>query len=95
MVPVGFEPRYLTIKGYNPEEDSYQLNFPNQEVEQTFLYSLLEEFAEIEPLTVRRAAKEIKQKLELFNLGAFVTKINAHFAKVAYHLFYFPRNLWH
>lgn len=90
---MGFEPRYL--KGYNPEEDSYQLNFPNQEVEQAFLNSLLEKFAEIEPLTVRRAAKEIKQKLELFNLGAFVTKINAHFVKVAYHLFYFPRNLWH
>ena len=77
----------MTIKGYNSEEDSYQLDFPNQEVEQAFFNSLLEEFAEVEPLTVRRTAKEVFKDLESFNLEAFITKINIHFAKVSYHLF--------
>ena len=82
-----FQTGYLTIKGYNPEEDSYLLDFPNREVERAFFNSLLEEFAELEPLMVRRTAKEIYHDLESFNLTSFFEKINTHFAKVSYHLF--------
>ncbi|MBF5059410.1 AAA family ATPase [Candidatus Neptunochlamydia vexilliferae] len=49
-----FQTGYLTIKGYNPEEDSYTLDFPNKEVEQAFFNSLLEEFASVDPLRVRQ-----------------------------------------
>ncbi|MCB1082400.1 MAG: AAA family ATPase [Chlamydiia bacterium] len=82
-----FQTGYLTIKGYNPEEDSYLLDFPNREVERAFFNSLLEEFAELEHLMVRRTAKEIYHDLESFNLTSFFEKINIHFAKVSYHLF--------
>ncbi|MBF5059040.1 ATP-binding protein [Candidatus Neptunochlamydia vexilliferae] len=82
-----FQTGYLTIKGYNSQEDSYQLDFPNREVEQAFFNSLIEEFTEAEPLIIKRAAKEIFQDMELLRIEAFIAKINIHFSKVAYHLF--------
>ena len=82
-----FQTGYLTIHGYNPEENSYDLDFPNKEVKQAFFNSLLQEFTEIDPLEVSRAAKEIKEDLQQLNLNAFFNKMNTHFAKMPYHVF--------
>lgn len=40
-VPVIFQSGYLTIKGYDKEENLYRLGFPNKEVERGFLNYLL------------------------------------------------------
>jgi hypothetical protein len=40
-VPVLFQSGYLTIKSYDRDYDAYMLGFPNKEVEQGFLKSLL------------------------------------------------------
>ncbi len=45
-----FQTGYLTIRGYNSEENSYDLDFPNKEVKEAFFNSLLQEFAEVDPL---------------------------------------------
>ncbi|WP_194847062.1 ATP-binding protein [Candidatus Neptunochlamydia vexilliferae] len=87
LAPLMFQTGYLTIRSYNPEEDSYQLDFPNKEVEKAFFDSLLKDFAEIDPLMVQRDAKELLADLRELNLSSFITKINIHFAKVSYHLF--------
>jgi len=47
-----FQTGYLTIRGYNSEENSYDLDFPNKEVKEAFFNSLLQEFAEVDPLEV-------------------------------------------
>ncbi len=82
-----FQTGYLTIRGYNPEENSYQLDFPNREVKEAFFNSLLQEFTEVDPLDVSRSAKEIKSDLDNLDLDCFIKKMNVHFAKMPYHIF--------
>jgi len=82
-----FQTGYLTIQGYNPEEDSYRLDFPNKEVRQAFFDSLIQDFVEIDPLAVSRTAAAVRKDLEEFDIADFVTKMNIHFAKVPYLLF--------
>ena len=40
-LPLLYQSGYLTLKSYDPEFDSYQLGFPNREVEQGFIKYLL------------------------------------------------------
>jgi hypothetical protein len=40
-LPLLYQSGYLTIKNYDREFDSYQLTFPNREVEQGFIRYLL------------------------------------------------------
>lgn len=82
-----FQTGYLTIQGYNSEENSYDLGFPNKEVKEAFFNSLLQEFTEVDPLEVTRAAKGIEQDLKKLDLNAFFSKMNVHFAKMPYHVF--------
>ena len=39
-----YQTGYLTIKSYDRESDFYRLDYPNHEIEQSFLYSLLDYF---------------------------------------------------
>jgi len=82
-----FQTGYLTIQDYNSEENSYSLDFPNYEVKDAFFNSLLQDFAQVDPLEMKRSAKGIKKDLETLNLIAFFKKINIHFAKMSYQLF--------
>jgi hypothetical protein len=82
-----YQTGYLTIHGYNPEENSYDLDFPNREVKEAFFNSLLEEFTEVDPLEVTRASQAIREDLQNFDLKAFFEKMNIHFAKMPYHIF--------
>ena len=43
-VPLLYQSGYLTIRDYDKEDDIYQLGFPNKEVENAFLKSLLPEY---------------------------------------------------
>lgn len=82
-----FQTGYLTIRGYNSEENSYQLDFPNREVKEAFFNSLIQEFTEVDPLDVSRTAKEVKNDLDNLGLDCFISKMNVHFAKMPYHIF--------
>ena len=82
-----YQTGYLTIRGYNPEENSYDLDFPNREVKEAFFNSLLQEFTEVDPLEVTRASQAIREDLQKFDLKAFFEKMNLHFAKMPYHIF--------
>ena len=44
LIPLLFQTGYLTIKGYNPARQLYQLGYPNREVESAFLTYLLADF---------------------------------------------------
>ncbi|MCB1115556.1 MAG: AAA family ATPase [Chlamydiia bacterium] len=82
-----FQTGYLTIRGYNPDENSFLLDFPNKEVKEAFFNSLLQDFAEVDPLEVTRSAKGIKEDLQSLRFDAFMEKMNVHFAKMPYHVF--------
>ena len=82
-----FQTGYLTIRGHNPEENSYDLDFPNREVKEAFFNSLLQEFTEVDPLEVTRASQAVREDLQNFDLKAFFEKMNIHFAKMPYHIF--------
>ncbi|MEX0962196.1 MAG: AAA family ATPase [Simkaniaceae bacterium] len=82
-----FQTGYLTIVGYNEKEGSYKLDFPNKEVEKAFLNSLVQDFAESDPLMVSRSVIGIKTCLNELNLKTFVDLMNNHFAKIPYHVY--------
>ena len=82
-----YQTGYLTIRGHNSEENSYDLDFPNREVKEAFFNSLLQEFTEVNPLEVTRASQAIREDLQKFDLEAFFEKMNIHFAKMPYHIF--------
>jgi hypothetical protein len=80
-----FQTGYLTIKDYNPQKDVYTLDFPNQEVRGAFFNSLLQEFAEIEPLEVISTGEELRSALTHRELNRFFELMNIHLAKIPYH----------
>ncbi|MEM7175218.1 MAG: AAA family ATPase [Chlamydiota bacterium] len=82
-----FQTGYLTIKDYEEKQNAYFLDFPNKEVHDAFLDSLLQEFAEVNPFQVSDRGDEVKKYLERFDLPSFFSVMNAHFAKISYHLF--------
>ncbi|MDJ0652152.1 MAG: AAA family ATPase [Simkaniaceae bacterium] len=84
LVPLMFQTGYLTITNYREDENSYTLDFPNKEVREAFLNTLLKDFAKINPLVVMREAQKIQCAIEAYDLNSFFQTINAHFAKIAY-----------
>jgi hypothetical protein len=84
-VPVLYQSGYLTIKGYDAEFDSYELGFPNEEVEKGFLESLL-------PLFVGDAAgigsdfdaRRFAQDLAARDADAFLARLKSLYASVPY-----------
>lgn len=47
MLPVIYQSGYLTIKGYDKENNLYKLDFPNREIEEGFLEVLLKKFIKV------------------------------------------------
>ena len=50
LVALMYQTGYLTIRGYHPKTNAYDLDLPNKEVKEAFFYSLLKAFAKIDPL---------------------------------------------
>lgn len=51
-IPVIYQSRYLTIKGYDREFATYRLGFPNREVEEGFMKFLLPFYADTDKVDV-------------------------------------------
>ncbi len=78
-----FQTGYLTIQSYSAASNRYQLGFPNQEVREAFLESLIHHFAKINP-TLSTRCQELLEKKEL---ASFFKQINALIASFPYQLF--------
>lgn len=86
VIPLLFQTGYLTIKGYNPQRQLYQLGYPNQEVENAFLVYLLDAFS-----TVPRGLSEsyLWQLIDALQAGKFddfFDVLNVFFANIDYDL---------
>jgi len=84
--PLLFQTGYVTIADYDPENEVYRLDYPNREVRQSFMQSLVAEFAHIE--TEREAGYRV-QMLEALNSGdldAFFEVMAVFFANIPYNI---------
>ncbi|MEL6413257.1 MAG: PD-(D/E)XK nuclease domain-containing protein, partial [Bacteroidota bacterium] len=80
-----FQTGYLTITDYSELERAYRLDFPNREVREAFLDSLLNELTDIDSLSVVRSAAQLRAAFEALDIAGLIKTLNIHFAKIAYH----------
>ena len=78
-----FQTGYLTICGHTPMTNRYSLDFPNQEVKNAFLDSLIHQFAPITPTL----SDECQEALDHHNLPLFVDQMRMMFSSFPYQLF--------
>ena len=78
-----FQSGYLTIESYNEKTRYYQLRFPNKEVREAFIHSLIEHFAELN----EKFSAQMRTLLEEDNLPVFFEKIKGRFSKLPYQTF--------
>lgn len=85
-LPVIYQSGYLTIKNYNKEKRSFTLDYPNDEVKESFLSFLLPRYAN---LNLATSDDEINKLVEDLNNGdteKFLLRVQALFAKVNHKL---------
>ena len=78
-----FQSGYLTIESYNEKTRYYQLGFPNKEVREAFIHSLVKHFAKLNA----KFSDEMRTLLEEHNLTVFFEKIKQIFIGFPYHIF--------
>ena len=85
-IPVLYQSGYLTIKGYDPRFDSYMLGFPNLEVREGFLSSLLPFYTGLtnddRPFNLMNFVKEIEKGQP----EQFMTRLQSMFASIPYEM---------
>lgn len=95
-----FQTGYLTIKGYNPQRETYNLGLPNREVASGFFKDLLPQYMDI---GLSRGLKEIRSFVDCVERGdpqAFLERLRAFLAGIPYDLtmckpeIYFENNLF-
>ena len=85
-LPLLYQSGYLTIKGYNPRFMTYQLGFPNGEVERGFTRFLFRYYA---PVKVERSACFIKNfvlEIEAGQPEKFMSRLDTMFADQNYQI---------
>ena len=78
-----FQSGYLTIESYNEKTRYYQLGFPNKEVREAFIHSLVKHFAKLNA----KFSAEMRTLLDKHNLTVFFEKIKLRFNKFPYQTF--------
>ncbi len=85
-IPVLYQSGYLTIKGYDSRFDSYILGFPNLEVREGFLSSLLPYYTGMNnddrPFNLMNFVKEIEKGQP----EQFMTRLQSMFASIPYEM---------
>lgn len=89
ITPLLFQSGYLTIKKITMEEEdkSYHLDFPNQEVKNSFLIYLLGEFTLQNKVFSSQFLKRIARIVDTDDLDALISEMKTHFASVPHQIF--------
>ncbi len=85
-VPILYQSGYLTIKGYDKEFRTYNLGFPNREVEDGFTRFLLPYYASIEPGKSSFQIISFVQDVRKGEINRFMTRLQSFFADIPYEL---------
>jgi len=86
ITPLLFQTGYLTIKGYEPESQRYDLYYPNHEVENSFLGYLLDAFSYQEQAMSEAHLWRLIDALRANDLDTFFTVLKVFFANISYDL---------
>ena len=81
-----YQTGYLTIKQYDPEMETYILDFPNEEVERGFLEFLLPKYTHINPDETQFAISNFLDDVRAGNVEGFMTRLKSFYADVPYEL---------
>lgn len=82
-----FQTGYLTILGYNESRNSYQLGYPNHEVQQALQLYLLSIITALDNDTAESMAMKLSIALEQKNISSAIQTIKQLFSHVPYHLY--------
>jgi len=85
-IPVIYQSGYLTIKGYDREFRTYQLGFPNAEVEEGFFRFLLPFYTSLDKIEAPFHIQKFVQELRNGQTEAFLTRLKGFFADTPYEL---------
>lgn len=85
-IPVIYQSGYLTIKGYDREFRTYQLGFPNAEVEDGFFRFLLPYYTSVDKIEAPFYVQNFVRELRAGQTESFLTRLKSFFADTPYEL---------
>ena len=86
LIPLLFQTGYLTIDGYNPENNRITLNYPNYEVEESFTKHIVISLTHTTMVVVDTATNTLLKALASHNLETFCSTLQTLFARIPYTL---------
>ncbi len=89
ITPLLFQTGYLTIKSIetDSEKKNYHLDYPNQEVRDSFLIYLLQEFANESNVFSSRVLERISRIIDNDDLDGLINEIKTQFAGIPFNIF--------
>lgn len=85
-VPILYQSGYLTIKGFDKEFRTYELGFPNKEVEEGFTKFLLPNYASLSSGNPSFEISSFVREVRGGNADAFMRRLQSFFADTPYEL---------
>lgn len=85
-IPVIYQSGYLTIKGYIPEPQIYELGFPNREVEQGFMDFLLPYYTPVQETESGFAIWNFVEDVKSGNIDSFMERLQSFLADCPYEM---------
>lgn len=83
-VPILYQSGYLTIKGYDKEFRTYELGFPNKEVEEGFTRFLLPYYASLESGNPSFEIVSFVQDVRKGEIDSFMRRLQSFFTDIPY-----------
>ena len=85
-LPVIYQSGYLTIKGYDPEFELYQLGFPNKEVKQGFLRFLIPSYTQVDAVGSTFEISRFVRSLREGDIEGFMERLQSFLSACPYEL---------
>ncbi|MEM7589771.1 MAG: AAA family ATPase [Myxococcota bacterium] len=86
LLPLMVQTGYLTITGYDSSTRSYMVNYPNQEVREAFLESLMERYSHLSQGKAVTDLQQLTHALAQDDLEAFFASLRSILAGISYRL---------
>ncbi len=84
IVPIFFQSGYLTITDYDPNTKNYTLDYPNREVEASFLSYFLNDTTSIPIASVTNYVFKLTQAIENNNINQFCSLLQQFLSTIPY-----------
>ncbi|MDE5712881.1 MAG: ATP-binding protein [Muribaculaceae bacterium] len=85
-IPVLYQSGYLSIKGYDPEYNIYTLGYPNREVKDGFISSLVPHYTGLDKDSTQFSIRHFIKEIKSGNAEAFMIRIQTLFTAIPYEM---------